>query len=592
MAFKINIPPKDDGEPVVGNTEETSQSPDSGPTPFKLNFDKVSRESVFSEVPETPDDDFEALEDEDTADTSIEEMEAVEDIAEEVISPESDATFDTIEADVSLDTTVDFEEDVYNPLLDDDDEEIQYVQVVPIPELNEEDQVNKKRREAIAEEQLQKSLRPERTEKLKSDYDAHALQEVKVDEKGREKKRTRKSATPSTQPKDENTGPSSLVIPLTEDGSQRWQIRPEAGRLDPRGIDMFTQLNISQNSAFGREELREIFSKADSKEELERKRKLVDRALSGDEKLNPKSRRRFTAKDREVLRYLAMFKFANAKHIARIHQIGEVAMLKRLRNLEKMGLIKRFDLYGAKMLWYLSEAGHIVGGMETPRMTAKSLTYTTLPHSFVVNHVAGCLIGGGVNVLALDDFPARNRKSEKGDLVWGEEVVSELEIQSSFSSIKQSHKSDVYRPLIEDERNKQFARWKREGGVEWTDSPEFENGNEFMWTLIPPASLRLAYHVPDLVLRRRRDAKGRPRSIAIEVELANKPYASYERTLQAYKYDTLIYEKVVWVVKSRGAARKLEEAAIKLGIWDDERVDIVPILTEDGVFKGKAEWTL
>jgi hypothetical protein len=117
-------------------------------------------------------------------------------------------------------------------------------------------------------------------------------------------------------------------------------------------------------------------------------------------------------------------------------------------------------------------------------------------------------------------------------------------------------------------------------------------GNEFMWTLIPPYALRLAYHVPDLVVKRPRKANGDPASIAVEIELANKPFELYERALSAYSYDSLLYEQVIWVVKSRGAAKKLEKAAAKNGLLDEGRIDIVPIYTEDGVFKGKAEWTI
>lgn len=378
------------------------------------------------------------------------------------------------------------------------------------------------------------------------------------------------------------------------DGSTKWVVRG-GNKVSGERLTVFrTGQRVARDSG-GEEKLREIFNPDQSglsDEEKRKRQRLMNRAVLGGGN-DPRSRERFTLKDREVLRFIGIFKYANARHLARLHNVREDSVLRRLNVLRKRGLVEKKELYGAKPLWFLTEAGVIASGVSVPRVGESGVNYSMLPHAFVVNHVAGNLWGGGVNVLKLEDFPSKNRVDEFGELRLGESLVSEFEIQSSFASAKgANHRAAVWRDAVLGAMNTEFKRWKNAGGVDFGPSPELVLGNEYMWTLFPPISLKLAYHVPDLVVKRGRNSDGSPGSIAVEIELANKPAASYERALSAYKYDRVIFDKVVWVVKSRGAASKLQEAADRLGMWDEGRVGIVPILTEDGVFKGKAEWTI
>lgn len=371
------------------------------------------------------------------------------------------------------------------------------------------------------------------------------------------------------------------------EGKERWTVKVSSGKLDQQGLHIFQNLNRARIGEENEEVLRNVMGAFGN--ETAHEKRLINRLLYGNEQIKAGSHKRFTSKDRDVLRFLAMFKYANVNHLARIHQVKPDSMYRRLLGLKERGLVQNKDLYGAQPLWFLTTGGHICAGMNMPKITEAGITYTMLPHQFVVNHVAGNLWGGGVNVLALEDFPAKNREKENGEYTWGETVVSEYEIQSSFASIRSMNsKADIYRPVITSTMNREFNDWVKTGGP----SPEMKPGNEYMWTLFPPFALKLSYHVPDLVVKRQRTADGKPQSIAVEVELANKPIASYERTLRAYKYDTMIFSKVIWVVKSRGAAKKLQELAQQLGMWKEGRVGIVPIYTEDGVFKGKSEWMI
>lgn len=503
-----------------------------------------------------------------------------------------------------------------NPLLEDDEDDEEasfdgsFTPVAPVsppeekvvrlpgkPKLTGRDaEVREARREAEAE-RAQRDLKP--VSSTPDELDAQVglgkklTYEVSVDEGGREAA-AKKAPKPKAEPRVE---PATVVKPVDMEGRERWVARRDAGRLSPNQLGVFKNLNRAKGREDGDELLREIFSRAEeggkSPEEVRRRKQLANRAVFGTTAVAAGTRARFTEKDRDVLRFLGMFKYANARHVSRIQGVKEDTMLKRLYRLGERGLVSKMELYGAKPLWFLTEAGVICSGLELPRVKESGITFSMLPHSFVINHVAGNLWGGGVNVLALEDFPDNFRVSESGDFVLGESLVSEFQIQSSFASAKSAnHKADVYRPAITEAMNREFRRWKQAGGVEFGPSPEQVRGNEYMWTLFPPLALKLAYHVPDLVVSRPRDEDGKPQSIAVEVELANKPLAAYERALQAYRYDSLIYGKVVWVVKSRGAARKIQEAARKLGLWDEGRVGIVPIYTEDGVFKSKAVWTI
>jgi len=140
--------------------------------------------------------------------------------------------------------------------------------------------------------------------------------------------------------------------------------------------------------------------------------------------------------------------------------------------------------------------------------------------------------------------------------------------------------------------SQQFKQWADSGDRAHTPSPEMIHGNEWMFTLFPSLAVKLAYHVPDLVVKRQRDASGAPRSLAVEVEISNKPPATYERTLQAYAEDKRIFQQVIWVCKTIGPAKKLEKIGRDLGIIQSGKLKIVPIYTNDGVFRGRDLWMI
>lgn len=305
------------------------------------------------------------------------------------------------------------------------------------------------------------------------------------------------------------------------------------------------------------------------------------------------SRGLVTLEDQEVVAFLVLFKYATARQVARLRGVSEVTAERRLRALRDRGLVTRAEVWGTKPLWFVTQEGLLMSGYDLPVVTAKTFTYTQLPHQFVVNNTAANLWGGHVNVLALDDFPGLRRVDKRGLPARGEALVAETEIQSSLARMRGLASSDVYRPKIMEELTRAFAIFFEDGGVEaGLVSPEFLRGNEWMWALYPPFMVQKKFHVPDLVVKRERTAAG-PEAIAVEVEaVKSKERHKYNSTLRAYFLDKLIYKKVVWVCRTRSTMMMIEEEAKKVGLWQEGRCDIVPIVTENGEFGGGELWTL
>lgn len=380
-------------------------------------------------------------------------------------------------------------------------------------------------------------------------------------------------------------------------GGKRYRYVRENGRLNGAELRFFKNLGVNKgDNVFGGEsKLLRLKGRVDGSETpSERKARsiLYGQAVSSGDVLRRGSKLRFTERDRDVLQFLAMFRYATDAHLARMFSVKPASMYQRLKKLRVQGLVIDRKLYGARPIWFLTEAGMILSGFDLPRVTESKLSFAMFPHQFTVNNTAANLWGANVNVLNLADYPERNRFNDKGLAVFGERLVSELEILSSLGRAKMFERGEVFNPMLRSRIERDFGAWTSAGGVEFGDSPEMIFGNEFMWALFPPYNIKLAYHVPDLVVKRPRSADGSPNSIAVEVEINTKASTAYEKTLRAYAADRRIYKEVVWVCKSVGPARKLEQIAKEIGLWQDRRIRIVPVLTEDGVFKERDLWMI
>lgn len=340
---------------------------------------------------------------------------------------------------------------------------------------------------------------------------------------------------------------------------------------------------------FGRE-LREPVSAREARTVERARKSLVARGVGGHVGYVDRSGSAVTLRDQDMLQFLAKFKYATAKQLSNLSGVTERTSLSRLVALKKKGLVESIRMWGATPVWILTGAGMVLSGFDLPLMKPSKMSYALIGHQFVVNNTASNLVGGQANVLHLDEFPVQNRVDSGGRLRWGEEVVSETEIQSSFSKMRLLTKAEVYRPLVLRSLEEGFREWEAAGKP--VEGPEFMFGNEYMWMLFPPKALGQVYHVPDFVVRRPRRADGSPESIAIEVEINSKSEERYDRVLRVFYADNRMYRKVIWVCKSMQAAKALEKVAKDIGLWQEGRIDIVPITTREGVFEGRDLWTI
>ncbi len=318
-------------------------------------------------------------------------------------------------------------------------------------------------------------------------------------------------------------------------------------------------------------------------------------AVHGMDAFRRGSKFRVTDRDLDTLQFIAMFRYATAAHVAAMASETVGTSGRRLRKLRSCGLVVNKPIYGTTDIWCLTSAGMTVIGLSLPRPTSTTMSMAMFPHQFTVNHIAANLWGGGVNVLALDDYPSTRHTDQRGHTTLGENLTSELQMQSAFGKLRAFGGVDMWRNTTTRAVDSAFTAYRKavaEGAdPDTTASPETLPGNEYMWILFPPFHLHLAYHVPDLVVRRPRRGDGTPASIAVEVEVDEKTHDSYVRTLSAYKLDSRLYRSVTWVCRTKRIATMLDRAARQVGITTPD-MRIIPILTDTGVFAGRNLWTL
>ena len=334
--------------------------------------------------------------------------------------------------------------------------------------------------------------------------------------------------------------------------------------------------------------------------ELSRKDKEVILGLGryGAEKYFKGRRYRTTVGDQALLEFLVKFKFANTRILKWISNEPQGRTWRKLNRLRNSGLVESKTIIGIPDLWGATPAGVGVAGYSFSAGLRPMPKVLTISATLGVNYVAACLWFNSINVLNLDDFPAKNRiialQEDGVDRVRGENLVSELEIRSSLG--KEINPQSTTMQTLGDERlydvissnvRAKFERWDQSGRV--GESPEFALGNEYMWVLYPTSQLTLSYHVPDLVVKRERGPNGEPRSIAVEMERYDKSPDRYDKIMLAYKLDEYLYEKVIWITPNTRVARALEEAAKSVGF---ENYSIIPIITETGTYNKADIWLI
>lgn len=334
--------------------------------------------------------------------------------------------------------------------------------------------------------------------------------------------------------------------------------------------------------------------------ELTKKEKadIIGLGKYGAEKYFKGRRYRTTIGDTAMLEFLAKFKFANTRILRWISNEPQGRTWRKLSRLKENGLVEDKAIIGVPNLWGATPAGVALSGYDYGPGLRPMPKMLTISSTMGVNYLAACLWFNTVNVLDLEDFPAKNRviptQEDGRNRVKGEMLISELEIRSSLgkeispgSTTMQRLGDERLYDVISAEVRQAFEQWKA-GGKEG-ESPEFSLGNEFMWVLYPVGELTMAYHVPDLVVQRERGENGEPRSIAVELERHEKDSSRYDKIMRAYKLDENLYETVIWVTQSSRIARAIDRSARDVGLTNYK---IIPILTETGVFSKQDIWMI
>lgn len=245
-------------------------------------------------------------------------------------------------------------------------------------------------------------------------------------------------------------------------------------------------------------------------------------------------------RDMDILKFLAKMKYANAKTISHLWGVTEKTATERLVKLKEKGLV--VDGYPAGRFWTCTNTGMELTGYDLPVFRLQNFSYAQFHHQMVVNNIAANMWNNKANVLNLENFPQKNKLTMRQIPTWGDTIVSELEIQSSFSifkSVNNAFKTTEYTTLVDVTIHNAFKEWQQalQHNPE-LPSPEQMPTNEYMWILFPDKMIAdVSYHAPDLVISRPRTPEGKPQSIAVEIERNPKALSKYETTMNIYAQD-------------------------------------------------------
>lgn len=313
------------------------------------------------------------------------------------------------------------------------------------------------------------------------------------------------------------------------------------------------------------------------------------------EKSTQKTRKkvRLSPGEEAALSVLARLKFASTTQISRALGRSYQNTSTLMWHLKQRGFVRSPDSpYHSQKTWCVSTLGMDMSGYDLVPPNISDMSMALIQHTTVVNNMAAFIYAGSVNVLDEPNFPQKNRIDNRGNVVFGNEFVSETQIRSSFGKlldIGKSGKGDKYVPLIQGKIDDEFERWERRKAKDpYLASPERRYGNEYMWVLFPPPSVGIYQHIPDLVIPKERNADGSPNSIAVEVELKTKQLENYRKTLVSYDQDDRFFKEVVWICSRKKTANLLIRAAKKYTkLLEKKKIKILPIETEEGIFRGQ-----
>ena len=338
--------------------------------------------------------------------------------------------------------------------------------------------------------------------------------------------------------------------------------------------------------------LEELLSPSSNLSEKEKAKLLSVGYYSGKRSVNEsKSRKRgsyVSFGDLDVLYFIDIVKLASLNNLMYATGRTKSSIYQQLLKLQRMGITKCFQVFNSPGVWVLTNLGRALIGSNRKTVKREQAGLGSLAERVYVNHVVACLYSGCLNILNLPEYPVYNRTNYvTGEKVKGEHIIPETDIFTSYSKklyelrgsvwTKDNYKGESCK-IVRNAWETAWRAWENNGRPA-SDSPEFKLGDEYLYMLMYDG-IGQEYVLPDIVVRRERNADGSPNSIAIEVEKSMKSEEEYIRKLGMYKTDSRVYGKVIYVTSDKTIAERVKKCASIIGFT---RFDIVPMINKNGL---------
>lgn len=347
-----------------------------------------------------------------------------------------------------------------------------------------------------------------------------------------------------------------------------------------------------------------------------------------------------TDTDRRIWDYLALFRFATRSDVVRVGgwHGGYARQAPRIVRYGDLGLIiaERVPLSTLDYI-QLTHDGMIMSSYDfLPDPSPTEATRGDRSHSLGLSSLASQLLTPsreydrpGHDLLGVGDREWADLRAEirRGDA----KVIGETIYRSAWSRMRSdSHargrsQSAVTDPRVATLMGRIFREWKSKGGakgdtLEWVCAdPESRGEFAWLWMIyggeavrggerdthgrprhIPPSEratdergkiiaqpgddIITRDHPPDMVIARHRTpGGGRPRSLAIELELTGKSVADYKATMSSYMSGNgkILYSKVIWLVVQASVANMIRTGATWAGAVEGQDYIIAPVSNEE-----------
>lgn len=347
-----------------------------------------------------------------------------------------------------------------------------------------------------------------------------------------------------------------------------------------------------------------------------------------------------TDTDRRIWDYLALFRFATRSDVVRVGgwHGGYARQAPRIVRYGDLGLIiaERVPLSTLDYIQLTHEGMVMSSYAFLPDPSPTEATRGDRSHSLGLSSLASQLLTPsreydqpGHDLLGVGDgeWAAIRREIRQGEA----KVVGETIYRSAWSRMRSdSHargrsQSAVTDPRVATLMDRIFREWKGKGGargdtLEWVCAdPESQGEFAWLWMIyggeavrggerdaqgrprhIPPSEratdergkiiaqpgddIITRDHPPDMVIaRHRQPGTGRPRSLAIELELTGKSVADYKATMSSYMSGNgkILYDKVVWLVVQASVANLIRTGAKWAGAVEGRDYIIAPVSNEE-----------